>query len=202
MHPTDHIADFLKSVRSTRRLLSRQVAFFNDSKLPKSDLDSIYELAFLKVFISFETQLVELLKTNLMMQFDSKGRVRSNFPVNNRSQAGRLLLGSNRYFQLLPVEQMEKIATVYLKKGGPFVGLTTNQKTSIKKSYSIRNHIAHKSPDSKSAYQSKVLSNISLPRSSTIPGYYLRSSMTNNVTYFDYHVAELGSCLNHLCITS
>ncbi|UUL81701.1 hypothetical protein [Sphingomonas qomolangmaensis] len=199
MHPNDHIAAFLKNVRTTRRLLSRQVGFFNQNGLPRRELESIYELAFLRVFISFETQLVELLKTNLMMPVDCAGRIRSNFPVTNRAQAGKLLLGPNRYFQILPVEQMEKIAKVYLKNGGPFVGLDPTQKISIAKAYAIRNHIAHKSTDSKYSFQKKVLNSVVLPRSSTSPGYYLRTSMTNNVTYFDHHVSSVGSCLNKIC---
>ncbi|RZA17038.1 MAG: hypothetical protein EOP10_23475 [Proteobacteria bacterium] len=199
MHPNDHIDIFLRNVRTTRRLLSRQVGFFNQNVLPRRELESIYELAFLKVFISFETQLVELLKTNLMMPLDATGRVRSNFPVTNRSQAGKLLLGAGRYFQLLPVEQMEKIAKVYLKNGGPFISLDAAQKLDITKAYAIRNHIAHRSIDSKASYQKKILNSVTLPRSSTSPGYYLRTSMTNSVTYFDHHVSGVGSCLNRLC---
>jgi hypothetical protein len=197
MLPSDHIASFLKNVRTTRRLLSRQLEFFRQGNLPRRELESIYELAFLKVFISFETQLVELFKTNLMMAVDANGRIRSNFPVNSRSQAGRLLLGTGRFLQLLPVEQMERLAKVYLKNGGPFVSLDQNQKSVIAKA--IRNHIAHRSLDSKASYQKKVLSNVILPRSSSSPGYYLRNSMTGSQTYFDYHVSEVGACLNSLC---
>lgn len=202
MQPNNHIASFLGSVRLTRRLLSRQVGFFGRNEIPKSELEAIYELAFLKVFVSFENQLVELMKTNLMMATDSQGKVRSNFPVSNRSQAGKLLLGAQRYFQLLPVEQMERIAKVYLKSGGPFVLLSPGQKSGIARAYAIRNHIAHRSLDSKATYQKRVLGSVTLPRKTSIPGYYLRNSMTQNVSYFDHHVSEIGSCLNFLCSNS
>lgn len=199
MHPNDHIDTFLRNVRTTRRLLSRQLDFFNAGSLPRRELEAVYELAFLKIFISFESQLVELLKTNLMMATDARGRKRSYFPVADRAKAGKLLLGSQRYFQLLPVEQMEKIAKIYLKNGGPFLSLTTHQKNAIHKAYAIRNHIAHRSADSKSSFERKVLNGVRLPRNSTSPGYYLRTSMTVHATYFDYHVSEIGSCLNTLC---
>jgi hypothetical protein len=202
MHPNDHIDIFLRNVRMTRSLLARQVGFFRQGELPRRDLESIYELAFLKIFISFETQIVELFKTNMMMSVDAAGRVRSNFPVANRSQATKLLLGTGRYFQLLPVEQMEKIAKVFLKNGNPFVLLNSAQKIAISKAYAIRNHIAHKSNDSKALYQKKVLNSVVLPRSSASPGYYLKSPMTNTVTYFDHHVSEIGGCLNSLCLQS
>jgi hypothetical protein len=176
------------------------VGYFQAGSLPKTELELVYELAFLRMFISFENQLVELLKTNLMMMTDAHGRVRSNFPVVSRSQAGKLLLGANRYFQLLPVEQMERIARVYLKNGGPFVLMAPAQKAAITKAYAIRNHIAHRSTDSRAAYAKKVLDGVGLPRTSYSPGYYLRSQMTSTVSYFDHHVAEIGACLNFLCL--
>lgn len=199
MSPNDHIDTFLRSVRTTRRLLSRQHNFFNRNDLPRQELEAIYELAFLRVFTSFENQLIELLKTNMIMAKDAKGRIRSHFPVTDRAKAGKLLLGSNRYFQFLPVEKMESTARVYLKNGGPFVLLSNNQKVSVAKAYAIRNHIAHKSSDSKLSFKKKVLNGVRLPRSSTSPGYYLRSAMTSHATYFDHHVSEIGSCLNTLC---
>lgn len=202
MRPNDHISQFLRSVRTTRHLLTRQVEFHSQGTLPKRELEAVYELAFLKMFIAFETELVELFKTNLMMPVDSAGRIRSNFPVTNRAQAGRLLLGTNRYFQLLPIEQMEKIARVYLKNGGPFVTLGPDHRLAVSKAYAIRNHIAHRSADSKLSYQKKILNSATLPRSSSSPGYYLRSSMTATVTYFDHHVSQIGSCLNSLCAAS
>lgn len=199
MQPRDHITVFLRNVRTTRRLLSRQVDYFDRGDLPRRELESIYELAFLRVFIAFEGQLTELFKTNLLMAVDARGRVRSKFSVTSRAQAGRLLLGANRYFQLLPTEQMERIAHVYLKNGGPFVTLSAAEKQALGKAYAIRNHIAHRSTDSKSTYQKKVLNSVVLPRSSAVPGYYLRTSMTARTSYFDHHVAEIGGCLNNLC---
>lgn len=199
MPANDHIDTFQRNVRTTRRLLSRQVNLFGTGTLPRRELEAIYELAFLKIFISFENQLTELLKTNMLMGTDSAGRIRSNFPVANRAKAGKLLLGSQRYFQLLPVEQMEKIARVYLKNGGPFISLSSSQKKSVLKAHAIRNHIAHRSSDSRASFEKKVLNGVMLPRPSTSPGYYLRTPMTVHATYFDHHVSEIASCLNDLC---
>ena len=202
MLPNDHLTAFRNKVRRTRRLLSRQVAFHDAGKIPKTELESIFELAFLNAFVAFENELTELLKTNLLMPTGSDGLLRSKYVPLNRMDAERLLLGTQRYFQLLPVEQMEKISKVYLKDGRPFTTLSTVQKGSIAKSHAIRNHIAHNSPDSKKTYLKRVRDHVTLSSNRTAVGLYLRSSMTSSLTYFDHHISELGGIMNHLCSSS
>lgn len=153
MQPSDHLVVFRNKIRRSRRLLARQVNFHNIGQLPKTELDSIFELAFFHVFVAFENELTELLKTNVMLARGSDGRVRSVIVPSNRADAQRLLVGVQRYFQLLPVEQMEKIAKVYLKEGRPFTSLSIMQKSAIAKCYAIRNHIAHNSSDSKRMFK-------------------------------------------------
>lgn len=202
MQPSDHVKNFQMKVKRARKLLARQLQFQSDGVLPVTELEAIYELSFLNIFVAFENELVELMKTNLLMARDSKGRIRSIYAPQNRALAERLLLGNNRYFQLLPVEQMEKIAKVYLKNGGPFVSLLEPQKASIRQAYALRNHIAHRSSESKVSFQKKVLNFVNLPRPSTSPGYYLRNKMTISVTYFDHQVAQIGSCLKQIADAS
>jgi hypothetical protein len=170
--------------------------------VPKTELEAVYELAFLNIFVAFENDLTELFKTNLLMECDLNGRKRSIFLPKNRPLADKLLLGTNRYFQLLPVEQMEKTARIYLKDGGPFVNLETAQKQAIAKAYAIRNHIAHRSPESKKSFKKKVLEGVNLPRTAYSPGYYLKNSISVDRTYFDHHVAEIGGALRFVCETS
>ena len=174
MLPIDHLHSFQTKVKKTRRLLSRQINLSHAGHIPQTELESIYELSFMNIFVAFENDLTELLKTNLLLKHGSDGRIRSLYLPNSRPLAEKLLLGTNRYFQLLPVEQMEKTAKIYLKNGGPFVLLNSNQKGEISKSIAIRNHIAHKSPESKATYQKKVLVHASLPKRSFSPGYYLK----------------------------
>lgn len=198
MSPNAHLDSFKNKVKRTRRLLGRQIELLQLQKIPKTDLESIYELSFMNVFVAFENDLIELFKTNLLMTHGRSGKVRSLYRPNSRPAADKLLLGTNKHFQILPVDQMEKIARVYLKDGGPFVALSLVQKTGLGKAIAIRNHIAHKSPSSRKAFQTKVLSQINLPKSSFSPGYYLRSGLAQNITYFDHHVSEIGSCLKHI----
>ena len=202
MLPNDHLHSFQRKVQSVRRLLARQIGLSKAGHVPKTELEAIYELAFLNVFVAFENDLTELFKTNLLMETDARGRKRSVFAPKSRPLADKMLLGTSRYFQLLPVEQMEKTARVYLKDGGPFVVLGVSQKQAIVKAYAIRNHIAHRSPESKKTYQRKVLDGISLPRTSFAPGYYLKSSIALNRTYFDHHIAEIGGALRAICEAS
>lgn len=195
MLPADHLKSFQSKIKRSRRLLARQIEFWRNGQLPITELEAIYELSFLNAFVAFESELTELLKTNMLMDRGSDGKIRSIFSPANRSLAGQMLNGPNRYFQLLPVEQMERISRIYLKGGGPFIELSGPQKKAIGQSYAIRNHIAHRSPDSKLSYSKKVLANVILPRSSFSPGYYLRNNQTANITYFDFHVSSIGGCL-------
>lgn len=195
MLPSDHLTSFQRKVRSVRRLLAKQVGFSQSLLVTQTELEAIYELCFMNVFVAFENELTELLKTNLMMERGTDGRVRSLYSPKSRPAADRLLLSTNRYFQLLPVEQMEKTAKVYLKNGGPFVTLSASQKGELGKAMAIRNHIAHRSAESRNAYKKKVLTHVSLPRTKYSPGYYLKANLTRQVTYFDHHVSELGACL-------
>jgi hypothetical protein len=202
MQPNDHLQSFQKKVKRIRRLLERQIQLHRSGGIPVTDLESIYELAFLNVFVGFENDLTELLKTNLMLEKGKDGKVRSIFLPKNRALADKLLIGTNRYFQLLPVEQMEKIARVYLKNGEPFTTLDNGKKASVTKAYAIRNHIAHRSSESRASFRKKVLNNVALPKASSSAGYYLRCNLSRTVTYFDHHVSEIGSCLRHLCDNS
>jgi hypothetical protein len=202
MSPNDHLVSFQKKVRKTRFLLARQIKLTTEQKVPKTELEAIYELCFMNVFVAFENDLTELLKTNLLMKHGGDGKLRSLYNPNSRPAAEKLLLGTNRYFQLLPVEQMEKVARVYLKNGGPFVTLTSSQKNELGKAAAIRNHIAHKSAESKKTYKKKILSHVILPKSSFSPGYYLKSNLSHHRTYFDHHVAEIGSCLRDIVSNS
>lgn len=202
MQPSDHLDSYRNRVQRTRRLLARQVTLHGIGLLPKTELEAVYELAFLNTFVAFENELTELLKTNLMMSVGSDGRSRSKFIPANRADAARLILGTQRYFQLLPIEQMEKITKVYLKDGKPFTTLSASQKDAVGKCHAIRNHIAHKSTDSKATYIKKVRGQVTLSSKRTSPGLYLRSSMAVNRTYFDHHIAELGGIMNHLCTST
>ncbi len=94
MLPADHPKSFQSKVKNTRRLLARQINLFRVGSVPKTELEAIYELAFLNVFVAFENDLTELFKTNLLMGLDAKGRVRSLFAPKNRPLAERLLIGS------------------------------------------------------------------------------------------------------------
>lgn len=202
MLPADHLRSFQSKVKKTRRLLTRQIDLSRSGVVPKTELETIYEIAFLNIFVAFENDLTELFKTNLLMSQDARGRKRSIFSPTSRLLADRMLIGTSRFFQLLPVEQMEKVAKVYLKDGGPFVLLSAGQKEAIRKAYAIRNHIAHRSRESKTSFQKKVLNHINLTKNSSSPGYYLKSDLTRSITYFDHHIAEIGSCLKHICDAS
>lgn len=202
MPPSEHLAAFARGLKGTRRLLSRQKKFFEEGVLPKSELEAIYELCFIRIYILFERELTELLKTNMMMEVGSDGLKRSLFVTKNRADALRLLIGSDSFFQILPIETLERTAKVYLKDGKPFTGLSQARKQELRKAAAIRNYIAHRSAESKDKFQRKVLSQISLPRNSSVPGFYLGCFQTATVTYFDHHVSELGGCLSDLCNAS
>lgn len=198
MHPSDHLRNFQNGVKRARRLLARQVGFSRSAALPITELEAIYELSFLNIFVSFENELTQLFKTNMMMERDTNGRIRSIFTPKSRSLAEKMIMGRNGYFQLLPVENMERIARIYLKNGGPFVSLSSVQKTGVAQASAIRNHIAHRSEESKATYKRKVLANVTLPRTSYSPGYYLRNNLSMQTTYFDHHVAAIGLCLKQI----
>ena len=199
MQAIDHLGAFRGRMTRARRLLARQQRFFQSGELPKIELEAVYELSFLNIFSSFETQMVELMKTNMLLPVGSDGNVRSLATPRSRVQAGRLLLGTSRYVSMMPVEQLERIAKVYLKNGKPFTLLSQAEKGEIAKSYAIRNHIAHQSDDSRKMFKKKILDQVSIPAQRHTAGFYLRSQITSSRTYFDHHAAELGKALQSLC---
>lgn len=202
MHPHDHLRNFQSKVQRVRRLLARQIDLSKSGSLPKTELDAIYELAFLNIFVAFENDLTELFKTNMLKSHGSGGQKRSIFVPKTRALADKLLQGTGKYFQILPIEQMEKAARLHFKDGGPFVTLTAAQKDAIGKAYAIRNHIAHRSTESKKSYKKKILSQVTLSKPSYSPGYYLKSAIALNRSYFDHHVAEIGGILRDVCEAS
>lgn len=199
MQASDHLRAFLNQSRRARNLLARQEGFHSEGILPKTELEAIFELSFLNIFSSFETQISELMKTNMLLENGSDGNIRSLSIPRSRAQSGRILQGTGRYVQLMPIEQLEKIATVYLKGGKPFTTLSEGEKTQVRKCYAIRNHIAHKSDDSRRSFKKKILDQVSIPAHRHTAGFYLRSQISRGRTYFDHHAAELGKTLQTLC---
>ena len=199
MLPSDHLLNFQAKSKRVRRLLSRQISLSKDGRVPQTELEAIYELAFLNIFVAFENELLELLKTSVLLDKDTKGRKLSIFLPKSRTLADKLIHGTMAYIQLLPVEQLEKISRAYLKEGGPFAKLSQEQKLKINRSYSIRNYIAHKSPQSKRIFQKQILNNTNLPRRSASAGYYLKNQISVDRSYFDHHVADLGGILRSIC---
>lgn len=202
MRASEHLRAFQRRSQRSRRLLLRQVSFYQNGDLPKTELEDVFELSFLNIFTSFETQLTEVMKTNMMLSVSNSGRVRSLIQPRSRAQAARILQASGKYIQLLPIENLERVASIYLKDGAPFTLLSDGEKLELRKSYAIRNHIAHKSEDSRRVFKKKIFDQVNLPAHRHSAGYYLRNRITQSRTYFDHHSAELGRVLQTFCSNS
>lgn len=130
------LSNFHRSLRILDYTRKRMEKLYQDGKITKRDLDSVYEALFLRAVTSFEAFLEELFLGILERRIRYKpGRVSLRMTIKSRAALMDILLQGGKYLTWLPFQNTEERAKLYLIDGKPFTDLTDGDKSVIQDDY-------------------------------------------------------------------
>lgn len=173
---------------------------FQEGKVRKTDIETIYEALFLRSVTSFESFLEKLFMAIMLGKANAVGGSRMMKAV-SKSALEAILLQNNNYLDWLPYSKTEGRANIYLKDGKPFTAISEGDKAQIKTITLIRNAIAHKSEFATNQFKEKVIGGRLLLASEKRPAGFLRSQVRSNPRQlrFEVYVSELARIAASLC---
>jgi hypothetical protein len=143
-------------------------------RLPVTEVELVYESAFLNAVSRFEGLLSDLLDEFVCGKHQSTRGNRPLLTVRSRAAFRAILRGDRPYVDLMPYDQCLKIAERFIAGGGPFAELTDDDRRLLKQVSIIRNAIAHRSDKAVTDFRAKVPGVDVLPPHRRLPGTLLR----------------------------
>ena len=166
-------AEYKRIERQRRKIDSLVVS----KHLTKKDAAKIYEGLFLGAHVAFEN-FIERLFLGLLVEnqgvFSPRVEVVARVKIRSYKIARELVLGPDRsYIDWVPYDRTKKLALIYFRNGLPFSDLKQSHYDVMKKSFTIRNVIAHKSRQSQKQFEKAVIGSVPLPPNERHPAGYL-----------------------------
>lgn len=185
--------DLVIELRRCTKLVQKQKSLLQDGKLADRDVDFVFEIAFLSAYVSFEVFVERQFEALLAGKSYFKGRkVKRRLGVRSEIVARDLIKGTKQFPKFLPIEELEKLAAIFFRKGEPFSLLSERQKNALRKGRYIRNLIAHRSRTSRAKFESHVLAGVALRKTKRNPAGYLRSPVSSHQDRFEQIVSDLA----------
>ena len=141
----------------------------------QKDIDSIYEIAFIKIYTSWEEFLENSFIAFLSGKFTKKSHPKKIVTKIDEDVAYNLLKGTRRYPDWTNISDVLDLSELFFKEDNPFIEPLNNIKAHFNEMKKIRNYIVHVSIHSKNHFENLVINKLtsySLPFS---PGGLLSS---------------------------
>ncbi len=198
--PAPELEAFQRSLRSINATRGRMEQLFQQNRIKKTDIETLYEALFLRSVTSFESFL-ENLFISIMLGKEPTAKGVSLMKARSKPALHGILLQGDRYLDWLPYGKTEGRAQLYLKNGRPFTSVTDGDKSQIKTVTLIRNAIAHKSEYAMKEFKHKVIGGRLLLSGETRPAGFLRSQIRASPRQlrFEVYVSELARIAASLC---
>jgi hypothetical protein len=200
--PRRELVAFHRSLRNLDYTRKRMEDLYDDAKIRKRDLDSVYEALFLRAVTSFESFLEELFLGIMegRVRYSSTSGVSRRMTTKSREALVEIVFqGKNKYLNWLPFQHTEDRAGLYLREGKPFSSLEDGDRSVVKTITLIRHAIAHRSKHSMDEFRTKVLGSLSLLKGERTPAGFLRSRVHSGGNRFEAYVGVLGKIAAILC---
>lgn len=193
---TPPLARFERALRDIER--SRR-AIVSPSGLKRRDLDFVYQGLFLFAVRQFESYLEDQLVALacgavqwVPRKIDGKLiTVRPTLSAVSESRVRTLMLGSNDYLKLLPINYCAEMAEMFLKDGRPFSLIVGDDKGRLTRCLAVRNLIAHDSEAAKRKFADVVLNQTNLPPHRRNAAGFLQANFSKQQTFFEFELAGL-----------
>lgn len=143
-------------------------------KISITEMELVYESAFLNAISRFEGLLNELLEEFVCGRYQSPAGHVAHVSVTSRAVYRNLARGKRDYADMLPYSTCLELAERFLRNGGPFAAIDENDRRLLGQAFLIRNAIAHRSDFAITKFRDKVVGVSSLPAHRRFPGALLR----------------------------
>ena len=150
--PAPELEAFLRNLQRIDATRNWMEKVFQDSRIKKTDIETIYEALFLRAVTSFEAFLENWFFA-IMLQHTAGSRLMT--AVSKRALYD-ILLQQGKYL-LASYTKTETRANIYLRNGKPFTSISDGDKSQIKTVTVARNAIAHRSDFAMREFKEKVI---------------------------------------------
>lgn len=187
------------SIENTR---ARMEALFVAGSIDLQDIEHSYAGLYMELFTDFEALLEDL-----FFGLYSGTHISRHYTINKKSRIAPngeiqpIVYGGKAYVNWLPYgEHTLKRARLFFDLGEPFRQLSNAEITSITNYHTIRNAIAHKSPNSLNLFNRLIAALPLLPQERTPTGYLRSKPSGIGQTQFEIAAIELKLLTNKLCL--
>jgi hypothetical protein len=172
--PVELALTFVHAVDRLEACCTRAEGLRVARRLSVTDVELIYESAFLNAVSRFEGLLSELLEEFVCGKHKARNGHFSMVSVRSRETYRTLVRGGREYVDLLPISNCIDVAERFLNAGKPFSTLDDNSRRILGQAHLIRNAIAHRSDTAILKFRNKVTGVELLPPQRRFPGALLR----------------------------
>jgi hypothetical protein len=180
-------------LRRLERTRLRIEGLHQDQRLPRQDVERLYEGLFLSLVTGFERFLERLFFEVLLDDTRHTARILPKATFGSMKTLREFVLADQSFVDWLPYSNTEERARLVLRKGRPFTEISEASKGEMKRWMAIRNAIAHSSDHSRQKFQQVVVGNTPLPPRQRNPAGWLRSTSRIGSTRFELATREAAS---------
>lgn len=181
---------YLGSLEKSRQRVE-QLASANE--LASWDVERLYEALFLSAFAHFEVFVEEVFFSHLLQPAPRRLAV-PRVSFQSASIAREIVFRGVDYLDWLPWKKTEALATLFFRKGRPFVNLDDADRSELKRMLLVRNAIAHRGSFALQQFQEKVVGSTAIPPREKIPARFLRGTFRTAPveTRFENYIGIMG----------
>lgn len=171
---------YRQAIRHLRSCCNRVETLLSSDKVRISDVELIYESAFLNATARFEGLLNEVLEEIVCGKSSNKAGHYSLIQPRSRKAFRAILTGRSGYVDLMPMRQCVEVSERFVNEGKPFSDVADADKHLVSQIVLIRNAIAHRSDSALKKFRRDVAGVGDLSPHRQFPGAYLRRQYRAN----------------------
>lgn len=155
--------------------------------LPKEKIYLIYELSFLRLFLTWEWFIEETFISYMLGMKTSKGyRAKTYVKPKNKKHAYEFVREGRDYADWTSPDVVIRKASLFFEDGEPYKDALISIGEDIKNMKTIRNAIVHISQDAQEKFKSLVRIKLGYAKRGITPGEFLSTSIKNEtiITHF------------------
>lgn len=157
----------------------------NCKSIPHDTIYSIYELSFLKIYLSWEIFISRVFILYMMGKNTNSGYApRCYVSPKDENHAYQIIKGGRRFADWLNLDFVIEVAEMFFEEGEPFKSTNSDVAEVLQHMKILRNKIVHASQEAEEKYQKLLRDKFGSARPIT-PGQFLSSFKNDNTTYIN-----------------
>ncbi|HTW88291.1 MAG TPA: hypothetical protein VMD75_09815 [Candidatus Binataceae bacterium] len=199
--PPSELTVFQRHLQKLDYTRKRMEDLFQEGKISKRDVCSVYEALFLRAVTRFETFLEDLFLAILQkrVKYNKSRKILPRIVHRSNDALTRVVYREQPYLDWMPFKETQQRADLFLYGGRPFSELELDHKDVMTRIWVTRNAIAHDSQHVKRQFHKTIVKSLVLRPTEKSPAGFLRSQVNPTTNRFEVYVGELGRIAAHLC---